>query len=47
MSVIGRFVPYHLRCCYGLTEVACDCFLVRVLAIYARLDACQGFLFEQ
>lgn len=47
MSELGRFVPYHLQCCYNLTETAGDRLLVRIPPAYDRLSVFQGFLSEQ
>lgn len=47
LSVLGRLVPYHLKCCCKSTETARDRLLVRIPPEYDRLNAFQGFLFEQ
>ena len=47
LSVMGRFVPYHLICAYGLTESARDRLLVRILSSYKDLEVPQEFRFEQ
>lgn len=47
LSVLGRFIPYHLHLCYNLTETAPDRVLARILLTYDRLALWQGFLIEQ
>ena len=47
LSVMGRFVPYHLICAYGLIESARDRLLVRLPSSYKDLEVPQGFRFEQ
>jgi hypothetical protein len=47
LSALGRFVPYHMSCCYNLTEAARDRLIVRLPVAYRTLQACQGFVFEQ
>lgn len=44
--MIGRFVPYHLCCAYGLTEARRDRLLVRIAPAYRNLKVPQGFTFE-
>lgn len=47
LSVLGRFVPFHLQCCYNLTEGARDRIFPRIPGGWGRLATAQGFLFEQ
>lgn len=47
LSVLVRFVPYHVQCCYSLTETARCRLLVRIPPTHDRLSVCQGFLLEQ
>ena len=46
MSVLGRFMPYHMRCMFELTEAARGRMGVRIHEIYSRLAMPHGFRFE-
>jgi len=46
LSVMGRFVPYHLRCMWNLREHARDRLGVKVPDNYAQLAMPHGFRFE-
>ena len=45
-SVLGRFVPYHLRCAFTLREHARDRLFVRLPQTYANLAMPHGFKIE-
>lgn len=47
LSALGRFVPFHLLCCYNLRQKARDRLLIRILAKYACIESFRGFLSEQ
>lgn len=47
LSALGRFLLYHLMCCYNLSEMARDRLLVRILKHYTNLEVCHYFYFEQ
>jgi len=46
LSVMGRFVPYHLRCVWNLREHARDRLAVKIPESYAELAMPHGFRFE-
>ena len=46
MSVMGRFVPYHLRCVWNLQEHARDRLAVKLPTNYDELAIPHGFRFE-
>lgn len=47
MSLLGRFVSYHLMNHFSLTDAVRDRFFVRIPDAYGTLQACHGFKFEQ
>lgn len=47
LSALGRFVPYHLLCCYNLTEQARDRLFPLIPPLWSRLATCHGFRVEQ
>lgn len=47
LSVLGPFIPCHLRCCYNLLETVLDTMLVHIHPKIEQLDVCHGFRFEQ
>lgn len=47
MSLMGRFVPYHLMGCYNLSESAIDRSFSIITASYIVIEVFHGFKREQ
>lgn len=47
LSALGRFVSYHLLCCFSLREATRDWYFMRITQAYRVLELCHGLEYGQ